>query len=245
MQQGSGLSLVPQDFQKRFPWHQSRPLSFLRFVWIQRAIAEVWGLPLPLVYFAINFFLSAQGSSKAFVLCSHPPLRAPCFCLLTVSVDTAGMLTHQKGFCFTGIARSHCQVCSARQNKRKPLSLKNLWRSPRREIVSLAAPRPSDTKISDPCLLRLWGSGAGFLFLHQRLPASDDKKKKREKCKLVSLEKENRPCWKPVTELTWSYDWNSCNSWIWATVTSTHCNKAGFSFAAGFLFSFVCTKRRE
>lgn len=42
-----------------------------------------------------------------------------------VPVDTAGMLTYQKClFCSLDIARSHSQVCSARQNKTKPVNLK-------------------------------------------------------------------------------------------------------------------------
>lgn len=81
-------------------------------------------------------------------------------CSARVSVDTAGMLTYQKHFfCFLPIARICSQVRSTGQNKTKPVNLKTLRfrRRSSREIVSLAAPRLSDTedRSNEPCLLRL------------------------------------------------------------------------------------------
>lgn len=149
-----------------------------------------------------------------------------------VSVDTAGMLTLQKGFfCLTGIARSHCQVCSVRLNEKKPLSLKNLWRSLSREIVSLAASRPSDTKITGIHVFQDSGEqGLDFfsctevcLPLTRRIFFQS----KKMQVGFIGI-RQKRICWKPVTKSAWAYDY-SCSNWLWAAVTSTCCTEVFFA----------------
>lgn len=72
-----------------------------------------------------------------------------------VSVDAAGTLTYQK--CFVSLLLLEAILKYVLPDKIKPVNLKNLesWRRPSREIVSLPAPRPSDTAVIHVC----WDSG--------------------------------------------------------------------------------------
>lgn len=153
--------------------------------------------------------------------------------LLYVSVDTAGMFTLQKGFfCLTGIARSHCQVCSVRQNEKKPLSLKNLWRSLSRETVSLAASRPSDTQITVIHIFQDSGEQGLDFFSCTEVCLPLTRRTFFFKVKNASWlhwNKTEKMCWKPVTNLSWAYDWNFCSNWLSAVITSTCCTEEFFA----------------
>lgn len=171
-------------------------------------------------------------------------------CAACVSADTAGLLTYQKSFVALILLEAILKYVL-------PDKIKwNLWISKTWNLEEEQVGKLYLWQHQGPLTQRItavihisWDSGVQGLDFSYADVANLWTKESG-----VRGEKEINESWfhwkikgiyrKPVTELAWAYNRNSCSNGLWSTIMFTHCTGVGFFlFAAGLPFSLVCARR--